>query len=202
MRSNLGRLIVFEGIDGSGKTTVSRLFHEYIKSKGIISSWLREPSDSKWGRKIRELANSHDSIPIKEELSYFINDRKWDIKNNINPALSQGKTVILDRYYFSTACYQGARGLDMGTIIEENLKFAPEPDLLFLIDIDVSTALKRIENSRENEAILFEKENFLKKVRKNYLSLKYNYLKLIDGRGKIEEILSLVIDEFNQFFLP
>ena len=125
--------IVFEGIDGSGKTTLSKMLYDYLKKKDFDVVWLMEPSASKWGEKIREIARSRDNIPISEELNYFIEDRKWDVKHNINPALKKNQVVILDRYYFSTACYQGARGLDIQKILKLNQGFAPEPDLTSLL---------------------------------------------------------------------
>ena len=93
------------------------------------------------------------------------------MENNILPALRAGKTVVLDRYFYSNACYQGARGLDMEAIIDLNLAFAPQPDLIFIIDVDVDRALARISSSRPGVAKLFEKKDFLVKVRANYLKL-------------------------------
>jgi len=151
MITGSGKLIVFEGIDGSGKTTVSKLFHKYLIDNNIESSWFREPSDSIWGKKIRDLADKMDSIPIEDEFIYFLEDRKIDVKNNILPALKNGKIVILDRYYFSSACYQGARGLNIEKIISENRKFSPEPDLLFLIDVDITRDINDVITSVINE---------------------------------------------------
>ncbi|MEN8153872.1 MAG: dTMP kinase [Acidobacteriota bacterium] len=196
-----GLLIVFEGIDGSGKTTISKLFFDHLIKMKLKVSWFREPSDSKWGQKIRELADTKSSIPINEELNYFIMDRKWDVEKNIIPALNRGEIVILDRYYFSTACYQGARGLDIKKIISMNTEFAPEHDLLFLIDVDVDTAMTRIKKGRIAEAKLFEKKDFLKKVRQNYLNLDIKNIKIIDGRNEINTVLSDVISEFDQLSL-
>ncbi len=181
--------IVFEGIDGSGKTTISRMLQDHLEAQGRETAWLREPGDSQWGRKIRHLANHKESIPIEEELQYFLKDREWNVNTNIRPSLEQQKTVILDRYFWSSACYQGARGLDMHHIIRLNRRFAPDPDITFVIDVDVDTALARIKNSREVEAKLFEKKEFLQKVRANYLSLKSesNFF-FIDGSGPPEEV--------------
>ncbi len=200
MNSGYGKLIVFEGIDGSGKTTVSKLFFEFLKSRKIATSWFREPSDSIWGKKIRELADNEESIPIEDEFQYFLKDRKWDVENNIIPALKKGDVVILDRYYFSSACYQGARGLDLNMIIERNIEFSPEPDLLFIVDVDVEIAMERIRLSRNSKAKLFEKEAFLMKVRNNYLQLNRDFIRIIDGGRKISEVLDSVIDEFTRSF--
>jgi len=189
--------IVFEGIDGSGKTTTSKRLKDFFIKKGMKTHWLLEPSfDSKWGKKIRELANLKESIPIEEELNYFIEDRKLDLKNNIIPALNSGEKVILDRYYYSNACYQGAKGMEIGTILKKNLEFSIVPDITFIIDVSVETALKRIKSNREETAILFEKEDYLKKVRENYLSLKSPEIKIINGEGSADGVFELVIAHF------
>lgn len=184
--------IVFEGIDGSGKTTISKMLLNHLKERGEDVVWMREPSDSVWGKKIRDLANHKDSIPIEEELAYFINDRKLNVTENILPALDSGKRVILDRYFFSTACYQGARGLDVKEILRMNREFAPEPDITFLIDVDVDTALSRISRGRETTVKLFEKKEFLHKVRANYLGLQEKNMVVIDGRPPEDVVFNLV----------
>jgi len=198
MNHRNSKFIVFEGIDGSGKTTLSRMLLSDFKTAGIDTVWFREPSDSPWGKKIRDLAHSADSIPIEEELSYFMEDRKWDINHNILPALTKGRTVILDRYFFSTACYQGARGLDMTEIIAANTAFAPKPDITFIIDVDVDVAMKRIKDNREQEAKLFEKREFLQKVKANYLMLADKNIHIIDGNDSLDAVFALIKDYFPQ----
>ena len=185
--------IVFEGIDGSGKTTLSRMLFDNLKSSSHDVVWFREPGDSKWGRKIRELAQLKDRIPIQEELAYFIEDRKMNVKKNIIPALKQKRVVILDRYFYSTACYQGARGLDMEAILKTNRAFAPEPDCTFIIDIDVQTALERIQRSRTKSARLFEKASFLTKVRENYLRLRGTHIHILEGNRLPQSIFKDII---------
>ncbi len=191
------KLIVFEGIDGSGKTTLSRLLLSYLQEKKLEVVWLREPGNSKWGREIRELANVRENIPIEKELEYFIKDRKWNVEKNILPALKENKIVILDRYYFSTACYQGARGLDIEEIIERNLEFAPVPDMTFIIDVDVDTALKRIRGNRHRQVRLFEKRDFLKKVRQNYLKLRNDHIYIIDGQPPLDDVFEEIKRKMN-----
>jgi dTMP kinase len=190
------RLIVFEGIDGSGKTSLSRLFLKYLIQKSIPAVWLREPTDSALGDKIRCLAQGSEQISPQQELDYFIQDRRWDVENNILPALRAKKTVVLDRYFYSNACYQGARGLDMNAIIDLNLAFAPQPDLTFIIDVDVDRALERIRNSRPGVVELFEKKDFLLKVRANYLKLAGPHLALIDGNRDLHTVLADIITCF------
>lgn len=191
------KLIVFEGIDGSGKTTLSRLLLSYLQEKKLKVVWLREPGNSKWGREIRELANVRENIPIEKELEYFIQDRKWNVEKNILPALKENKIVILDRYYFSTACYQGARGLDIEEIIERNLEFAPVPDMTFIIDVDVDTALKRIRGNRHRQVRLFENRDFLQKVRQNYLKLRNDHIYIIDGQPPLDDVFEEIRRKMN-----
>lgn len=186
-------LIVFEGIDGSGKTTLSKMLCEHMTKKKMPVVWLREPSDSKWGKKIMELSRHKTSIPLEEELKYFIEDRKINVSRYIKPALSGNKTVILDRYYYSTACYQGARGMDMDKIIQINRKFAPDPDITFIIDVAVETGLDRIKKNRSSRMKLFEQKTFLEKVRDNYLALSGDNIHVIDGNRDLTVILKQII---------
>lgn len=192
------QLIVFEGIDGSGKTSLSRMFHAYLLANGTPSVWLREPTDSPLGKKIRRIARDKESISIREELEYFLEDRRWDVEKNILPALRCGQTVVLDRYYYSNACYQGARGLDMEAILRMNRKFAPEADLVFIIDVDVDRALARIGSARQEVAKLFEKKDFLKKVRANYLKLAGANLARIDGNPDLKTVMAEVIRRYSE----
>jgi dTMP kinase len=186
-------LIVFEGIDGSGKTTVSKMLFDYMKSRSLPVIWLREPSDSKWGKKIRELSKTKTHIPLEEELNFFIEDRKFNVSRHIKPALNRNESVILDRYYYSTACYQGARGMDVADIIQMNRKFAPEPDITFIIDVPVKTALDRIKKNRNSREKLFERKSFLEEVRRNYLSLSGDKIHVIDGDREIKSVLKQII---------
>jgi dTMP kinase len=191
-------LIVFEGIDGSGKTSLSRLFVGFLGNKGVPALWLREPTDSPLGDKIRRIAQENESLSPQRELDYFIQDRRWDVETNIRPALSAGKTVVLDRYFYSNACYQGARGLDMNAIIELNLKFAPLPDLTFIIDVDVDRALARIQGSRPGLARLFEKRDFLLKVSGNYDRLAGEGIVHVDGNRNLEDVFEDVVARYEE----
>ena len=194
----MAQLIVFEGIDGSGKTSLSRMFHARLLSGGTEAIWLREPTDSPLGQKIRRLAQDEESIAIQEELELFIADRRWDVEANIIPALRSGTTVVMDRYYYSNACYQGARGLDMEDILRANREFAPEPDTVFIIDVEVERALARIDRARAGVAKLFEKKDFLEKVRARYLALRGPNLALIDGNPDLDQVMDDVLRRYAQ----
>jgi len=140
-----GVLIVFEGIDGGGKTSQAMELLEILRDQGFDAVYFREPSDSSWGRTIREKALENDSLTPEEELALFQNDRRENLEKNLRPALAARRIVILDRYYFSTMAYQGAKGLDPDRIRETNEGFAVLPDLVFILDVDPARGLKRTE---------------------------------------------------------
>ena len=94
-----GWLVVFEGIDGTGKSTQCREMERYLNKKGIPVVRFREPTDGIWGQKIREILTvGRGDVTWEEELSWFIEDRRENVKNNILPALNLNKVVLLDRY--------------------------------------------------------------------------------------------------------
>lgn len=188
-----GKLIVFEGIDGSGKTTISQRLTSELEQR-IPVIWLREPGDSRWGREIRRLAQQKKAVPARKQLQLFMQDRRENVTQRILPALRSGRSVILDRYFYSTACYQGARGLDMEEILEENRLFAPEADLMILVDVDVETALERIRAGRDSTAPLFETRHFLEQVRANYLKLTGDHIYVVDGSRDRESVYKTVYD--------
>lgn len=169
MTGHKGFLISIEGIDGAGKTTHVQMLKNFLEQNCREVTILKEPTKGKWGKEISELAKAHNLTPEKE-LRLFILDRKADVATNIKPALKSGKIVIMDRYFYSNMAYQGARGLDVGQIKEENEKFAPVPDLLIILDIDPKMGMKRI-NKRNSILDHFENESYLEKVRKIFLSI-------------------------------
>lgn len=203
LKLNKGIFIVFEGIDGSGKTSQIQKLKEYFTEQGLVVTVLREPSDGPYGLKIRELAvKGRDKITPIEEFELFLNDRKEDCEKNIQPALDRKELVLLDRYYFSSMAYQGALGLDVNLIKTENEKIAIKPDLVIFVDVPVDVGLERIQNNRQEKYTLFEKKEYLEKVREIFLSMKESYFRIIDGTKTFMEIfteiktiiLSLIID--------
>ena len=184
---NKGILIVFEGIDGSGKTTQAQILLDYLLESGYEAVNFREPSLGKWGRKIKEKAAQADSLTPRDEFELFQNDRKENVEKNLTPALRKKKIVVLDRYYFSTIAYQGAKGIDPQMIKEANEKFTVPPDLVFIFDIQADKGLERIED-RKNKDHLFEREDYLIKVQKIFRSFSGEGIIHINAAQHIEEI--------------
>jgi dTMP kinase len=187
MRLKKGILIVFEGIDGSGKSTQAALLIKRLKEKGFEVVCFREPSEGKWGRKIKTKALHPDSLSPEEELGLFLKDRKENVEKNLKPALSRKKIIVLDRYYYSTIAYQGARGIDTKWIRTTNEDFVVKPDLVFILDIEPQKGLERIEDRAKKDK-LFEQKDYLVKVRKIFKSIKGKNIIHIDGRKPKEKI--------------
>ena len=133
--SHPGFLLVLEGIDGAGKSTLQRQLAAWCRERGRTVVTSREPTDGPHGTALRQSAKTGRLSP-EAELDLFLKDRAEHAAILIRPALARGEIVVLDRYYFSTAAYQGARGLDVPAIIAANEEFAPIPDLVLLLDID------------------------------------------------------------------
>jgi dTMP kinase len=186
--SKRGWLFVFEGIDGTGKSTQCSKMEEYLDSKEVPCVHLREPTNGIWGQKIRKILTvGRGNVTREEELSWFIEDRKEDVEKNILPALDQNKVVLLDRYYYSTAAYQGALGFNPDSIINDNEIFAPVPDRAYIFSATPKECLARIEKSREMQSS-FEKLEYLQSVQKIFDTFEGYNIKRINSNKTIEDI--------------
>lgn len=188
----VGLLIAFDGIDGSGKSTHSQKLFDHLTNCGREVVMAHEPTNGPWGKKLRE-SGTIGRLPADEELEYFLNDRRQHVEEFIAPSLAAGKVVILDRYYFSTMAYQGARGFDPVEIRRRNEEFAPRPDLLLILDLEVDSALKRI-GARGDTANEFEKRDNLERCREIFLSLKDEpFVRVINTDGTPDEVASRIL---------
>jgi dTMP kinase len=192
-----GLFIVLEGIDGTGKSTQARRLGEWFEKQGREVELSREPTDGPWGEKLRESASTGRLSP-QDELQYFLNDRRQHVDEKIKPSLAAGKVVILDRYYFSTMAYQGSRGFDPVEIRRMNEEFAPVPDLLLILDLDVDTAHQRISH-RGDSANEFEKHESLTRCREIFLSLKNEpFARVVDSTGTLDEVSARILQVIGQ----
>ena len=197
---NRGFLIVFEGIDGSGKSTQCRMLADLLNKKGIANISLAEPTRGKWGMKIRQLlAKGRNGISANEELEWFMNDRREDVKQNIEPALKAGKVVLMDRYYFSTAAYQGALGFDPEKIRVDNERFAPIPDRVLIFHNSPEKSLERIESSREEKSA-FEKRDYLIEVQTIFKSFTGPNIRYVSSDSSLEKVYEQVLCEVQDLF--
>lgn len=188
-------LVAFEGIDGAGKTTQTRMLAAALDSVGLEFIQSKEPTNGVYGKAIRDSATS-GRMPIEQELQAFIEDRKEHVSNTIRPALEQGKVVVLDRYYYSTIAYQGARKADVAEIRRTMESFAPIPDAVFLLDIDPRLGLMRIAGSRNETPNQFEKVETLESVRAVFNGLSDQNVVSIDGSLSVEAVHERVLAEF------
>lgn len=177
-----GLLVVLEGIDGSGKTTQARRLLRRLRRRGREAAFFREPTRGRWGREIKRLAARAGSATPERELELFVKDRRENVARNLVPALRAGKVVVLDRYYFSTIAYQGAKGLDTGRIRRMNEAFAVRPDLVLILDVDAEAGLRRIRGRRTRDE-LFERADYLVEVARIFRSFRGPRFVLLDGRG-------------------
>ena len=189
-----GMLIVFEGIDGSGKTTQVRLLAEELRGRGLPVVETREPTDGVYGRKIRELFNNRKAVSREEELALFMDDRREHVETLISPALESGKIVVTDRYYFSTAAYQGAEGLDPEEIIAQNELFAPVPDLVILVVITPDVGTDRVRYGRGEQLNDFERKDALLRVSNVFDAIKREYIVRVDGSMPLDEVHKAVME--------
>jgi dTMP kinase len=182
--------IVFEGIDGSGKTTLSKMFAELLKREGKKVIWTFEP----YNEKIREIVKENNFNPLSETL-LFLADRKEHIEQVIKPYLKKGYYVISDRYYLSTLAYQGyGKGLDIVKLEKLNKGIIGniEPDLWIYIETPLDTAIERLKEREKMDK--FENIRFLKRVKKGFEKLikrKKNVV-VLDGRKPLMDLLAII----------
>jgi dTMP kinase len=193
-----GILIALEGIDGTGKSTQLRLLTEELSRRGHDVVATREPTNGPFGRRIRDLYVNRRQASPGEELELFMADRRQHVLEVIAPALVAGKIVLTDRYYFSTAAYQGAAGHDPEVILKQNETFAPVPDLVFLLILPPAVGIDRIRSLRREQLNDFEQEHELCRVARIFDEIERPFIIRLDGLEGIEEIHHRMLKRIEQ----
>lgn len=144
-----GRFIVFDGPDGSGKTTQFHRFSRYCQAAGVGVCEVREPGGTLIGEHIREvlLNPEHDMMALRCEMMLYMASRAQLVAERIRPALAEGKLVLADRFISSTLAYQGtAGGMSVDDIRAVGHVALGEnwPDLVVVFDVDDATAAQRL----------------------------------------------------------
>lgn len=169
-RTDNGLLIVFEGIDGAGKTTQVEHLAALLERAGIPYLRSKEPTDGPLGKQARATGKG-TRMSLEAELHAFTEDRRDHVQRTIGPALAAGRVVILDRYLYSTIAYQSVRGANPAEIAATQLAFAPVPDVVFLLDAPPAVGLDRIRAGRGEQPNSFETAENLTATRAAFLAL-------------------------------
>ena len=194
-----GAFIVFEGADGAGKSSVCRRVSEELSARGLDVMLTAEPTHEGVGAFIR--SGSAGRISQRTEALLFVADRN-DHTEKVEQAVSEGKIVLCDRYFASTVAYQSAKldgdASDTDWLIRINEQFIDRPDVIILLDIDPEIGMGRV-GTRGEEISKFERLDFQKQVRSNYLELAERYgFDVIDASRSQDEVFADVMEIVNE----
>ncbi len=205
-----GKLIVFEGVEGCGKTSQMQLCCEWLESLGISAVVTREPGGTELGLHLRRLLlekaedkpfGSSQGEPVAQvtELLLYAADRSQHVEQELKPNLAAGKYILCDRYTDSTIAYQGyGRGLNMSLINQLNhiATGGLESDLTIWLDVDVEVGLARKRGDGigldriEQETIAFHR-----RVQQGYAELAASYpsrIVRVDGSLSKEAVQQVI----------
>jgi dTMP kinase len=169
-----GRFIVIEGIDGSGKSTLAARLAEHVAARKRRVIRLREPGGTRIGEQVRSLlldARNSEMTPLTEFFLYMA-CRAQLVNEIVRPALRKGTILLCDRYYYSTAAYQGAAGgLGIGAVLDvaERIARFERPDLVLLLDLPPRTARARAGDRKDR--VESKGEAYQRRVRRGFLEM-------------------------------
>ena len=188
-----GSLIVFEGLDGTGKSTQLPRLAQRIAAAGHEVVSTREPYDCAPGREIRALAQRAEPAAPAAELELFVAQRRIHVREVIEPALARGAVVLSDRYFLSTVAYQGARGHDPDRLLRESEAEFPLPDLALLLDLDPAAGLARVGRRGAVREPAFEEAAYLERVAAIFRRIDRHWLVRIDAGAAPEVVHERVL---------
>jgi dTMP kinase len=199
-----GLFVTFEGIEGSGKSTQSRLLLRGLHDEGREAVLAREPGGTAIGERVRDvlLDPRHTGMAARAELLLYLAARAQLVAEVIVPALDSGKIVVCDRYGDASVAYQGG-GRGLGTeLVREMNRVATgglSPDLTVLLDLPVDEGLARTRarNPGRPDRLEAEPLEFHERVRRAYLDIAEaepaRFL-VLDSRGPSEELTRRILE--------
>ena len=197
-----GFLLIFEGIEGCGKTTQLGRLGKSLRELGYLVVETREPGGPPISEQIRAilLDPANRGMDYRSELLLYLASRAQHLAETIRPALEKGAVVLCDRFSDATLAYQGyGRRLGAGTVARLN-RFATqgaEPDLTLILDVPVATGLSRKRREGALDRLDLEREAFHQSVRNGYLRLaraEPRRIRVIDGTRSPSEVAEAVED--------
>ncbi|BAG39968.1 thymidylate kinase [Orientia tsutsugamushi str. Ikeda] len=205
--TTIGKFITFEGNEGSGKTTQSKLLYEKLLDNGIKAVWTREIGGTDIAELIRDIVLFKD-MSITTELLLIMAARYEHIEKFIRPNLNEGKWVICDRFIDSTLCYQSENSEEQQLILELHRKLLDNffPDLTLIINVSPSIAMQRIKireiHKNTNQLNKFDSRNqqFHQKITDAFIQVSKLFperIVQINGEPMIEDVSSEVINIIN-----
>ena len=195
-----GRFIVFEGIDGAGKSTQIALLEKHLKEMGRQVFLTAEPTLSVTGGALRDALSGNYKRTSTELAAMFLSDRVFHNVNEncgIKQALERGFDVICDRYYYSSCAYQGM-DTDLDWVMNMNLNCPDilKPDLCIFLDLDAQSSKKRIDSNRATVEIFEDSTKTLDTIRNKFFEvfdkMENENIAVIDASGTVEEVSDLI----------
>lgn len=211
MMNTSPKFIVFEGIDGAGKTTQIKMLAESLRKKGIPCHITAEPTEYPSGKKIREaLSGKLPATPL-QMAEMFAADRTVHNKHEldgIDACLEKGLTVISDRYYYSSMAYQGAAiGYDAVARLNLGNDDIRRPDLCIFLDLTPDQSLERIGARANVPTEIYENKEYLEHTRKMFfdvfdrLNAAGENIIIIDACGSVEEVAQRIYAAVSTVFI-
>lgn len=201
-----GKFITFEGPEGSGKSTHTKLLCEYLRDKNVDFVYVREPGSTKIGEKIRAILLDAENKEMSDitEVCLYMAARAQLVKEVILPELKKGKVVISDRFLDATIAYQGyAGGLDIELIkaIGNAVTLGIKPDLTILLDNDLGRGLNqrgKINDRIENKPLAYHKKvhfGYMELAKREPARIKivYQETEIIKTQEKIRELVDKIL---------
>lgn len=199
--------VSFEGIDGSGKTTITKYLYDYFLNKGVLVMLTREPGGNEIAEKIRNIVLDPNNVTMDDrtEALLYAASRRQHLIEKVLPALEKGTLVLCDRFVDSSIAYQGyGRGIGANEVLSINL-FAIDnhmPDITFFLDIDLETSLSRVDHRGEADRLEQSGMDFFKRVYNGYQEIikttAQERIQVIDANRSVEAIAQDIIGRIEE----